>query len=169
MFTRTWRFRAAPGREADFEKAYGPDGDWAKLFWHGAGFLGTQLRRTKNEGEYLTIDLWESAEAWETFRRDFSDEYQALDARCDKLTSLEEEVPETKRNQSYETPEITVTFNPNICVHSGVCVRGLPLVFDVRRKRWIQPEHASAADVAAQVSRCPSGALQYRLKAAGDE
>lgn len=69
-----------------------------------------------------------------------------------------------KRIQTYETPEITVTFDPNKCRHSGVCVRGLPLVFDVTRKRWIQPEHAPAGEVAAQVSRCPSGALQYTLK-----
>jgi uncharacterized Fe-S cluster protein YjdI len=70
----------------------------------------------------------------------------------------------SKRLQSYETDEIVVTFDPKVSIHSGVCVRGLPLVFDVRRKRWVQPEHAPAADVAAQVARCPSGALQYRLK-----
>ena len=67
----------------------------------------------------------------------------------------------SKRVQSYETPEITVTFDPNVCIHSGVCVRGLPLVFDVKRKRWVRPELAPAADVAAQIERCPSGALQY--------
>ena len=72
----------------------------------------------------------------------------------------------TRPLQSYETDEITVTFAPDVCTHSGVCLRGLPLVFDVRRKRWVQPEHASAGDVAAQVARCPSGALQYQLKVA---
>jgi uncharacterized Fe-S cluster protein YjdI len=70
----------------------------------------------------------------------------------------------SKRLQVYETPDITVTFDPNLCVHSGVCVRGLPLVFDVTRKRWIRPELASPNDVAAQVSLCPSGALQYTMK-----
>ncbi len=70
----------------------------------------------------------------------------------------------SKRLQVYETPEITVTFDPNVCIHSGVCVRGLPAVFDVKRQRWVRPELASAADVAAQIARCPSGALQYRLK-----
>lgn len=69
-----------------------------------------------------------------------------------------------KRLQTYETDEIIVTFDPNLCRHSGVCVRGLPAVFDVRRKRWIKPELAPATDVAAQVERCPSGALQYRRK-----
>jgi uncharacterized Fe-S cluster protein YjdI len=68
-----------------------------------------------------------------------------------------------KRLQVYEASDITVTFDPNRCVHSGVCVRGLPLVFDIARKRWIRPELASPNDVAAQVARCPSGALQYTL------
>lgn len=70
----------------------------------------------------------------------------------------------SKRLQTYETDEIVVTFEPSLCIHSGMCVRGLPPVFDVRRKRWIEPENAPAADVAAQVARCPSGALQFRLK-----
>ena len=72
----------------------------------------------------------------------------------------------SKRLQTYETDDIVVTFDPEICRHTGVCLRGLPLVFDVRRKRWIAPEAAPAAEVAAQVARCPSGALQYRLKGA---
>ena len=65
--------------------------------------------------------------------------------------------------QSYEVPGITVTFDPNVCKHAGVCVRGLPLVFDIRRRRWIQPEYATPEEVAEQVKRCPSGALQFRL------
>jgi uncharacterized Fe-S cluster protein YjdI len=66
-----------------------------------------------------------------------------------------------KRLQVYETPAITVTFDPNRCVHSGDCLRGLPAVFDVRRKRWVRPELASPDAVAAQVARCPTGALKF--------
>jgi uncharacterized Fe-S cluster protein YjdI len=69
----------------------------------------------------------------------------------------------SKRLQVYEAPGITVTFDPNICRHTGVCVRGLPAVFDVSRRRWVRPDLASVEEVAAQVRRCPSGALQYRL------
>ena len=69
------------------------------------------------------------------------------------------------RLQVYETDDITVSFDPARCGHSGVCVRGLPDVFDVDRKRWIRPELASAESVAALVARCPSGALQYRWPA----
>ena len=66
----------------------------------------------------------------------------------------------SSRPQTYEAPGITVTFDPGICIHAGACVRGLPAVFDVRRKRWIHAEAASPDEVAAQVARCPSGALQ---------
>jgi uncharacterized Fe-S cluster protein YjdI len=69
-----------------------------------------------------------------------------------------------KRLQTYEADEIVVTFDPNVCIHSGVCVSGLPDVFDVNRKRWIRPELESADVVAAQIDRCPSGALQYTRK-----
>ncbi len=67
-----------------------------------------------------------------------------------------------KRLQNYETPTITVTFDPNLCIHSGNCVRGRPDVFDVKRKRWVRPELAPADAVAAQIAKCPSGALQFR-------
>ena len=66
----------------------------------------------------------------------------------------------SERLQVYETPEIVVTFDPTLCIHSGVCLRGLPAVFDMQRKRWVRPELASPDEVAAQVARCPSGALQ---------
>lgn len=65
--------------------------------------------------------------------------------------------------QVYESPEITVTFEPAVCIHSAVCVRGLPAVFDVRRRRWVAVEAASAEEIHAQIARCPSGALKsYR-------
>lgn len=69
-----------------------------------------------------------------------------------------------RRMQVYDTAEITVTFEPELCIHSGVCVRGLPAVFDVRRRRWVMPELGTAAEIAVQIGRCPSGALKYRLK-----
>ena len=68
------------------------------------------------------------------------------------------------RKQSYSAPGITVTFDPNVCIHSGVCLRTLPMVFDVRRRRWIAPEAASPEQVAAAVRKCPSGALQFKFE-----
>lgn len=64
------------------------------------------------------------------------------------------------RLQTYEGAGITVTFDPTICTHSARCVRGLPAVFDTSRKKWIDVSAADADVIAAQVARCPSGALQ---------
>lgn len=67
----------------------------------------------------------------------------------------------TKKLQVYETPEITVSFDPNVCKHTGVCLRTLPAVFDVRRSRWIRVEAEAPDQVADAVQKCPSGALQF--------
>ncbi len=69
----------------------------------------------------------------------------------------------TKPLQTYTHGALTVTFDPNACLHSGVCLHALPRVFDITQKRWIQLEHEPANLVADVVSRCPSGALQYEL------
>jgi uncharacterized Fe-S cluster protein YjdI len=66
----------------------------------------------------------------------------------------------SKKLQVVHTAELAVTFDPNICMHSGVCIRGLPAVFDVSRADWIHPGAAAAEEVQALVARCPSGALQ---------
>lgn len=66
-----------------------------------------------------------------------------------------------KKLQSYSAPGITVNFDPNLCYHSAVCLKSLPAVFDVRRKRWVQPEAASVEEVVETVKKCPSGALTY--------
>ena len=64
--------------------------------------------------------------------------------------------------QTYTADKITVTFDPKRCTHSGNCVRGLPLVFDVRRRPWVLLSGAAAEAIEAQVQRCPSGALQVK-------
>ncbi len=55
---------------------------------------------------------------------------------------------------------VTISFDNDVCEHSGNCVRGLPAVFDSSTKPWIQPDGASDEEVIAQVARCPSGALR---------
>jgi uncharacterized Fe-S cluster protein YjdI len=61
----------------------------------------------------------------------------------------------------YSNGEITVVWQPDKCVHSAVCARGLPLVFNPSRRPWIELEHADSAAISAQVDRCPSGALSW--------
>jgi len=62
--------------------------------------------------------------------------------------------------KSYIGRDVTVSFDPEVCQHSGNCVKGLPTVFDAGHSPWITPDAASVDEVIAQVSRCPSGALR---------
>lgn len=55
---------------------FGPDGEWARFFRQGTGFIGTELLRDVDEPErFLVIDRWESADAYNEFVATFRDEY----------------------------------------------------------------------------------------------
>ena len=48
-----------PGREAEFEERYGPDGDWVRLFRRGEGYGETVLLRDlAAPGRYVVTDTW---------------------------------------------------------------------------------------------------------------
>jgi 8-oxo-dGTP pyrophosphatase MutT (NUDIX family) len=85
-----WEFRVRAGREAEFESAYGPDGDWARLFRRDPAYRGTSLLRDGAvERRYVTIDRWASRAANDDFRERWRAEYEALDRRCESLTEHE--------------------------------------------------------------------------------
>jgi uncharacterized Fe-S cluster protein YjdI len=55
---------------------------------------------------------------------------------------------------------LDVRYDPKVCQHAALCVKGLPKVFRVENKKFvIDPSAASEAEVRAQVAKCPSGAL----------
>jgi uncharacterized Fe-S cluster protein YjdI len=72
-------------------------------------------------------------------------------------------VAEAPPVKEYRSDEVTVSFDARRCLHFAECVRGLPEVFDVHKRPWIQPDQADSERVAAAVRRCPSGALHYVL------
>jgi len=69
----------------------------------------------------------------------------------------------------YRGKGITVTYDATVCTHATECVRGLPDVFDIRSRPWIQPGNADPEQIAEVIRRCPSGALQYRLTGTATE
>jgi CDGSH-type Zn-finger protein/uncharacterized Fe-S cluster protein YjdI len=60
----------------------------------------------------------------------------------------------------YKGEGIAVHFDASRCIHAAECVHGLPAVFDPQARPWIQADKATAAELAAVVAKCPSGALQ---------
>ena len=63
----------------------------------------------------------------------------------------------------YQEGDLTVEWRPERCIHSKVCVKGLPKVFRPKEKPWIQIKNAENEAIIKQVKKCPSGALKYRI------
>ena len=69
--------------------------------------------------------------------------------------------------REYATDEIVVEWEPRLCYHSHNCVRSLPQVFNEQARPWVNVDAASADEIEAAVSLCPSGALRTRRPGAG--
>lgn len=67
------------------------------------------------------------------------------------------------RGRAYFADRITVYFNARKCWHTGVCLRGLPLVFEVGRRPWVRADLDTPERIAAQIDLCPSKALTYEI------
>lgn len=61
--------------------------------------------------------------------------------------------------KTYTNGEITVVWKPSLCTHSTYCWRGLPRVFNPRKRPWVNMQGADSETIVAQVGKCPSGAL----------
>lgn len=89
-FIIVWRFTTNDA--AEFERHYGPDGTWALFFRRGRDYIRTDL--LKGPEAYLTLDWWTSRDAYEAFREQHADEYAAIDAVCEAVTTSEEKLGE---------------------------------------------------------------------------
>jgi uncharacterized Fe-S cluster protein YjdI len=65
---------------------------------------------------------------------------------------------------SYSSRELDVHYDVDLCIHAAECVRGLPQVFDPKRKPWVAPDNASADELITVIEKCPTGALSYTDK-----
>lgn len=89
-FTYIWEFEVPAAAEETFQQHYGPQGSWAELFRQDPAYIETVLLKdASTPGRYLTIDRWQSFNAYSSFRERFSQEYEALDKICEELTTRE--------------------------------------------------------------------------------
>lgn len=65
--------------------------------------------------------------------------------------------------REYTNEEVTVVWEADKCIHSGICVKGLPNVFRPKERPWIRIKGASTEELVNQVKQCPSGALSYYM------
>ena len=85
-----WEFQVHAEQLAEFERHYGPQGSWATLFRQAPGYVETHLLKDRSQKlRYVTIDRWESVDAYRTFRTRYSRQYEELDRLCEELTTHE--------------------------------------------------------------------------------
>ena len=90
MHILIWEYRVKPDKMPEFEKIYGPGGEWTRLFERAEGFQGSDLHRDLSSAQrYIVVDRWESKEAFESFRERFRADYGTLDRRCEPLREQE--------------------------------------------------------------------------------
>lgn len=88
-----WEYRVAEEDQVAFLEAYGESGSWVALFRDAPGYLHTELHRDRRDPQrFVTLDYWESESAWRRFREERAREFEALDARCERLTLEEREI-----------------------------------------------------------------------------
>ena len=71
--------------------------------------------------------------------------------------------------RTYETDSIRVHWDSSRCIHTGICLRGLPEVFDTQARPWVDLSSGDADAVAETVARCPTGALRYERLDGGEQ
>ncbi|RUT78579.1 (4Fe-4S)-binding protein [Ancylomarina longa] len=65
--------------------------------------------------------------------------------------------------KEYSNGEVTVVYEPDLCIHSGVCFKGLPQVFQPGTRPWVKMQGGSTQEIINQISRCPSRALSFYM------
>ena len=86
VYVRIFEFQAKPGLESEFEKIYGPEGDWAKLFRTSKGFIRTELYSdVETKGRYVTVDCFASESDYAGFLEKRRRDYDALDRCCESV------------------------------------------------------------------------------------
>lgn len=65
--------------------------------------------------------------------------------------------------KTYFGPLLDVSFNGEVCIHAGECVRGMPEVFNTSLRPWIDAEAADTPEKAdflrEVIGRCPLGGV----------
>ena len=64
----------------------------------------------------------------------------------------------------YSNEDITIAWNPEVCIHAAECVKRLPKVYNPKGKPWVTIENATTEELKTQIGHCPSGALSFTEK-----
>ena len=81
MIAIMWQFDVRNGREAEFERFYGVDGEWTAINRHTRSYLGSSFLRDQNRSSrYIVIEYWSEMVVYEEHRAYRSDAITSLEA-----------------------------------------------------------------------------------------
>ena len=90
MFVALWEYEVKTGCEESFQSAYGPSGDWVRLFQSDQHYHETRLLQDLSRPRfYFTLDYWDSETAFEQFKTANQAAYTAVDRTTEPLTLSE--------------------------------------------------------------------------------
>jgi heme-degrading monooxygenase HmoA len=90
MFVAFWEYEVKPGCEESFQSAYGPQGDWVRLFQRDPHYRETRLLQDLSRPRcYFTLDYWDSESFHHHFLRANLDAYALVDRSTEGLTLSE--------------------------------------------------------------------------------
>jgi uncharacterized Fe-S cluster protein YjdI/CDGSH-type Zn-finger protein len=63
--------------------------------------------------------------------------------------------------RTYEKDDLTVFWDSTRCIHTGICLRSLHSVFNLKNRPWVNLDGGDVEQIIATVQKCPTGALRY--------
>jgi len=80
----------------------------------------------------------------------------------------------SKSDRDYAKEDIVVHWRPELCQHCENCITGLPEVFKLKARPWVNLYGADRDTIAKQINQCPKNeegksALSYTMIGADEE
>jgi hypothetical protein len=93
MIAIVWQFDIRAGREAEFERFYGADGEWTAVNRHSRSYLGSSFLHDQNRSSrYLVIEYWSEMLVYEQHKAFKGDQLTKLETHRRELVASAEPV-----------------------------------------------------------------------------
>jgi quinol monooxygenase YgiN len=80
MIAILWQFDVRKGREKEFERFYGADGEWTLVNRHSRSYLGSSFLRDQTQSSrYMLIEYWSEMLVYEEHKTFHNEQRQDLE------------------------------------------------------------------------------------------
>ena len=89
-FQSIWEYIVRNEYTNEFVVTYGPNGEWVLLFQKCEGYIKTELKQdSAHANRFITIDYWQSQDAFSAMKQAIAEEYDSLDKQCEHYITTE--------------------------------------------------------------------------------